>query len=168
MATPNFAFPADFEKSPSGSVIVSFPDLPEALTEGADVAEAVARASVCLEEAIAARMVRREDIPKPSRNSAGKVIVMLPAATASKAAHYVAMREAGNSNDTRDRRPETELGPVVTDAPKPRTAGKIRKAPARQTLVRKTALKRKTPLKRNTPLKRKTALRRTPFRGKTK
>ncbi len=162
MANPIFAFPADLEESPSGTVIVSFPDLPEALTEGANVAEAVARASDCLEEAIAARMVNREDIPKPSRNSAGNIIVMLPAAMASKAALYVATGEAGILNDPRDRRLEIELGPITTDAPNPRVAGKIRKAPTRRTLVRKTALKRKT------PLKRKTALRRTPFRRKPK
>lgn len=195
MAKPIFAFPADLEESFSGTVIVSFPDLPEALTEGADVAEAVARAADCLEEAIAARMVNREDIPEPSRNRAGKIIVMLPAATAAKAALYVAMREAGISNvalgrrigvderqirrliDPRhrsnladidralmslDRRLEIDLGPTVTDDSKSRSAGRIRKAPTRRTLARKTALKRKT------PLKRKTALRRKPVRGKTK
>lgn len=162
MANPTFAFPAELEESSSGTLIVSFPDFPEALTEGADVAEAVARASVCLEKAIAARMVQREDIPKPSRNSTGKIIVMLPAATAAKAALYVAMRDAGVLNDTRDRRLEIELGPVETGASKSRVTEKIRKAPTRRTLVRKTALKRKT------PLKRKTALRRKPIRGKTK
>lgn len=162
MANPVFAFPAELEESRSGTVIVRFPDFPEALTEGADVAEAIARAADCLEEAIAARIVNREDIPKASRNRAGKIIVMLPAATAAKAALYVAMREAGITNDTRDRRLEIELGPIETDAPKSRVTGKVRKAPKRRTLVRKTALKRKT------PLKRKTALRRKPIRGKSK
>ncbi|MCH8181553.1 MAG: hypothetical protein IID55_00075 [Proteobacteria bacterium] len=137
--------------------------MPEALTEGADVAEAIARAADCLEEAIAARMANREDIPEPSRNSAGEIIVMLPAVTASKAALYVATGEAaGTSNVALGHSLETEPGPVETGVSKSQATGKVRKAPTRRTLVQKTALKRKT------PLKRKTALRRTPFRRKPK
>ncbi|MCH8111217.1 MAG: type II toxin-antitoxin system HicB family antitoxin [Proteobacteria bacterium] len=195
MAKPIFAFPADLEESSSGTVIVSFPDLPEALTEGTDMAEAISRAADCLEEAIAARMVNREDIPEPSRNRAGKFIVMLPAATAAKAALYVAMREAGISNvalgrrigvDERqirrliDPRYRSNLADIdralmsldrrleIELGPIVTDAFKSRGAEKILKAPTRRTLVRKTALKRKTPLKRKTTLRKKPVRDKTK
>ncbi len=103
MAHPSFAYPLRFEKA-RGTHIVHFWDLPEALTEGADVSEALVRAADALEEAIAARMVDREDIPAPSPPRGGDYIVVVPAATAAKAALYLAMREAKISNVALGRR----------------------------------------------------------------
>lgn len=103
MAHPSFAYPLRIEKAP-GTHIVHFRDLPEALTEGADVSEALARAADALEEAIAARMIDREDIPMPSAPRGDDYIVAVPAATAAKAALYLAMREAKVSNVALGRR----------------------------------------------------------------
>jgi antitoxin HicB len=47
------------------SVLVRFPDLPEALTEGRDEHDALVQAADCLEEAIAGRILRGEVIPVP-------------------------------------------------------------------------------------------------------
>lgn len=47
------------------TVIVRFPDFPEAGTEGPTEAEAMAYAVGALEEAIAGRMTDREEIPPP-------------------------------------------------------------------------------------------------------
>jgi len=72
--------------------VVHFPDLPEALTDGADVAEALIEASDCLSTALAARIVNDEDIPAPSRLRPGQYLVAPDATTALKAALYSALR----------------------------------------------------------------------------
>ena len=81
-----------------------FPDLPEALTEGDDEADALAQAADCLAEAIAGRMDDREDIPLPSRPGRGRHPVILDALLAVKAALYLAMRRhaVGNARLARD------------------------------------------------------------------
>lgn len=97
-AVHRFAYPADFETI-DGTVLVSFPDLPEALTEGEDYAEAVAQAKDCLDEALAGRIAGREDIPPPSTvRGRCQRLVVVPHQTAVKAALYLAMREAGLTN----------------------------------------------------------------------
>ena len=47
-----YSFPARLEPDEEGRLVVHFPDLPEALTEGADEAEALAEASDCLSTAL--------------------------------------------------------------------------------------------------------------------
>jgi antitoxin HicB len=83
-----------FARGESGHV-VRFRDLPEAITQGDDLASALSEASDCLEEAIAGRIVNGEDIPIPSRPAKGERLIPLPAQMAAKAALYLAMREAG-------------------------------------------------------------------------
>ncbi|HZU91386.1 MAG TPA: type II toxin-antitoxin system HicB family antitoxin [Stellaceae bacterium] len=72
--------------------MVHFPDLPEALTDGADEAEALAEASDCLSTALAARIVNNEDIPVPSRLRQGQYLVAPNATMALKATLYSALR----------------------------------------------------------------------------
>jgi antitoxin HicB len=50
----------------NGTVLVSCPDLPEVTTFGDDEGDAIARAADAIEEALAARIARREDIPIPA------------------------------------------------------------------------------------------------------
>ncbi len=93
-----FAYPARFETI-GDTTVVSFPDLPEALTEGANDADAAAQAVDCLDEAIAGRIARREDIPSPSPvRGRRQRLVVVPQQTAVKAALYLAMGEARLSN----------------------------------------------------------------------
>lgn len=66
-----FTYPVDLEHHcegpPSGqTVLVRFPDLPEAITSGDTIDEALTNACDCLEEALAHRISVREDIPAPS------------------------------------------------------------------------------------------------------
>ena len=81
-----------------GGFVVKFIDLPEAITQGDDVEDALREAADCLEEAIANRIVMGLPIPKPSGIENGQYAVPLPALTAAKAALYVALREAKISN----------------------------------------------------------------------
>jgi antitoxin HicB len=87
-----YSFPARLEPDEEGRLVVHFPDLPEALTEGADEAEALAEASDCLSTALAARIVNNEDIPLPRRLRRGQYLVAPDATMALKAALYSALR----------------------------------------------------------------------------
>ena len=68
------------------------PTFPELTTFGDDREEALARAVHALEEAIAARIHDRKDIPEPSR---GAAYVVLPTLTSVKVMLYQGMREQG-------------------------------------------------------------------------
>src|SRR5260370_42232541 len=62
----SYPYPARLEADEEGRLVVHFPDLPEALTDGADRVEAVAEAADCLSEALGGRSRRGEEIPLPS------------------------------------------------------------------------------------------------------
>jgi len=80
-----------------GGFVVTFPDLPEAITQGEDTAEALREAADALEEAIAGRIRRGDPIPPPSSAVDGGLRVPVPALTAAKAALCLALRESGLS-----------------------------------------------------------------------
>ena len=87
------AWPARFEKQEDGNILVRFPDIPQALTEGANKDEALAEAGDALAEAIASIVKQGADLPLPSNG--GDVMVPLDPALAIKALLYYAMGEAG-------------------------------------------------------------------------
>jgi antitoxin HicB len=90
-----FIYPAKLiPDEEDGGFVVRFVDLPEAITQGNDVEDALNEASECLDEAIANRMIMGLPIPSPSRIEKGKYAVPLPAQTAAKAALYVALQES--------------------------------------------------------------------------
>ena len=92
MVTGRYRFPARLEPDEEGRLVVHFPDLPEALTDGADEAEALTEASDCLSEALAGRINRGEDIPPPSRLRRGQHWIAPDPTMALKAALYSALR----------------------------------------------------------------------------
>ena len=85
------AYPITLEDD-NGTVLVTSPDFPELTTFGDDREEAVARAVHALEEAIAARIHDRKDIPAPSR---GETYAVLPTLTSVKVMLYQGMRDQG-------------------------------------------------------------------------
>ena len=89
------AYPAELTEDEIGNFVVHFPDLPEALTSGGDMAEALTEASDCLSEALAGRIVDKEVIPRPSAVRSGQYQVAPEPMIALKAALYSAMREHG-------------------------------------------------------------------------
>lgn len=94
----DFSYPVVLTKdAEDGGLVVSFPDLPEAITQADAEAEALAEAADALEEAVAGRIRRGDDIPAPSVARPGQRVVPVPAQTAVKAALYLALREAGLS-----------------------------------------------------------------------
>ena len=91
-----FAYPARLTPDKEdGGYVVTFRDVPEAITQGEDLGEALREAADCLEEAIAGRIDDGREIPPPSRRRAGERLVHLPLQTAMKAALHLAMRERG-------------------------------------------------------------------------
>jgi antitoxin HicB len=94
----DFTYPVKLtEDATDGGFVVSFPDLPEAITQGDDASDALFQAADALEEAVAGRIRRGDDLPAPSRRRPGQRVVPVPAQTAAKAALYLAIRESGLS-----------------------------------------------------------------------
>ena len=75
-----------------GTVLATSVDFPELTTFGDDRDEALSRAADALEEAIAARIAAKQDIPVPSTGDVG---VAVPTLTAIKALLYQGMRDQG-------------------------------------------------------------------------
>lgn len=91
----NFVYPTLLTPDEQdGGFVVTFPDVPEAITQGEEVSDALQQAADCLEEAIAGRIRRRACLPEASPTGPGYYPVPLPAQTAAKAALYLAIRQA--------------------------------------------------------------------------
>ncbi len=104
-----------FEPDDNGTLLVTCPDLPEVTTFGEDAQDAVQRAADAIEEALAARIARREDVPAPSSKKRQPVklgrrkvhlpvptgtdrhVVCLPPLTTAKVELYRAVRARGVS-----------------------------------------------------------------------
>jgi len=78
-----------------GGLIISFRDLPEAITQGETIQEALLEATDCLDEAISGRIDDGMDIPAPSKQNKGEYTVSVPLETAMKTALYLAIKDAG-------------------------------------------------------------------------
>ena len=125
-----FVYPANVEQDEAGYFLVTFPDFPEAGTDGKTLAEAVAEAVDCLAEAVAGRIVRAEDIPPASRRKRGRYAITLSAQMAAKAALYLAMKETGIGKSELARRLACEEKEVrcLLDPKHPSKLGRIEEA----------------------------------------
>jgi antitoxin HicB len=86
-------YPAKLRHDDNGTILVTFPDVPEAHTFGDDREEALSRAVDALETAFLGYIEERGEIPRPSSGRRGP-LVTLPALTEAKLALYDAMRQA--------------------------------------------------------------------------
>ena len=94
-----FSYPAKLERGEKpGILIVTFRDIPEAITQGLGEKDAVVQAMDCLEEAIAGRIAEGSEIPMASKAARGERLIPLPAPMAAKAALTFGMSEAGMTN----------------------------------------------------------------------
>jgi antitoxin HicB len=92
-----FSYPVTLtHEEAAGGFVVTFQDLPEAITQGETTVEALAEAADALAEAIAGRIRRGDLIPEPSP-AENRPTVPVPAQIAAKAALYLALRENGVS-----------------------------------------------------------------------
>lgn len=96
--TNRFSFPVILTPDAiDGGFVVTFPDLPEAITQGNTLDECIIEATDCLEEAIAARIDDNLEIPFPSTPLFQQHIIHLPLQMSLKVAVYLSIRETGMS-----------------------------------------------------------------------
>jgi antitoxin HicB len=86
-------YPVKLERDDNDTILVSFPDFPEAHTYGDDIDDALAHASDALATAVDAYIKDRRDIPAPS-DAPARHRVTVPALVEAKIRLYEAMREA--------------------------------------------------------------------------
>jgi antitoxin HicB len=86
------AYRIKFVPDDHGTLLVTCPTLPEVTTFGSNKADAVAHAVDAIEEAIAARIARGEDIPAGQQRAP---LARLPALTALKVELYRQLRASG-------------------------------------------------------------------------
>jgi antitoxin HicB len=85
-------YPVKLSRDTNDTILVEFPDVPEAHTFGEDVDEALMQAVDALESALSMYIDDRRDIPKPSPVKRRGKFVTVPALTEAKLALYSAMR----------------------------------------------------------------------------
>ena len=90
-----YAYPCELTPEEEGGFVVTFPDVPEAITGGGDRAEALAMAEDALATALAGYVHEKRDIPAPGEPAATHTLVAMPPVVAAKLALYSAMRAQG-------------------------------------------------------------------------
>jgi len=89
-------YPAKFTPDrTAGGFVVTFPDVPEAITQGDTIEEAMAMASEALELALTFYTEKWADLPAPSSLKRGMRMVRVPALSEAKFRLYSALRDAG-------------------------------------------------------------------------
>ena len=88
----NFSYPCELVADADGHLAASFPDVPEAITGGADRLEAMEMAGDALAVALAGYVHQKRDIPAPRAAEAGQELIAVPTVVAAKLALYAAMR----------------------------------------------------------------------------
>lgn len=92
-----YAYPYELVPQPEGGFTVTFPDVPEAITQGDNEAEAAATAQDALVTALSFYTDNGERVPSPSP-ARGRPLAYVSALVAAKLALHDAMLAAGVSN----------------------------------------------------------------------
>jgi antitoxin HicB len=77
-------FPVKLSKEPEGGYTVTFPDIPEAITCGESIEDALYHAKDVLESAMDFYLDDKRPVPAPSKPKRGQHTVELPASVAAK------------------------------------------------------------------------------------
>jgi antitoxin HicB len=77
-------YPAQFQAAEEGGFVVTFPDIPEAITQGEDEEDAMIHAADALTSALDFYIEDGLAIPAPSKPKRGQRLVELPASYAAK------------------------------------------------------------------------------------
>jgi antitoxin HicB len=90
----NFNYPAKFKRDKKeGGFVITFRDIPEAITQAETIEDGLLEAADCLEEAIAGRIDDGLPIPTPSKVRRAEYLIAVPAQMTIKAALYLTMIE---------------------------------------------------------------------------
>jgi len=90
-----FDYPVELAQDDNGTVLATFPDVPEAITFGSDDDEALLRAVDALETALSFYVDARQPLPVPSKAKRGQPTVRPSALECAKLGVYQAMTEQG-------------------------------------------------------------------------
>lgn len=93
-----FTYPVELSEQTEGGYLVTFPDVPEAITQGDSIEDSMKQATDCLEEAIANRIEMKLDIPEGGNPTNQQATISLPATLAAKTALYLTVRKAKLTN----------------------------------------------------------------------
>ena len=88
-------YPVILEAQPEGGFVVTFPDVPEAITQGEDEDEALLYAIDALETALSFYVDDRKPLPVPSKAKRGQRTVCPSALECAKLGVYRAMTQQG-------------------------------------------------------------------------
>ena len=88
-------YPVILETQPEGGFVVTFPDVPEAITQGEDEDEALMYAIDALESALSFYVDGRKPLPVPSKPKRGQRTVRPSALECAKLGVYQAMTTQG-------------------------------------------------------------------------
>ncbi|MEO7853680.1 MAG: type II toxin-antitoxin system HicB family antitoxin [Rubrivivax sp.] len=88
-------YPVTLEAQPEGGFVVTFPDVPEAITQGEDEDEALLYAVDALETALSFYIEARKPLPLASKAKRGQRTVRPSALEGAKLGVYQAMTEQG-------------------------------------------------------------------------
>lgn len=100
----SFAYAAEFERGDEHGIVVSFPDVPEAITQGDDMADARVQAEEALGLALLTYPERGLPLPKPRARGKGLILVAVAPNVAAKLAVLDAFTEAGIGKSELSRR----------------------------------------------------------------
>lgn len=94
-----YAYPCNLvsHESQGDGFVVTFPDIPEAITGAYTKAESIFLAEDALAVALSMYVDNDEAIPTPSQLTEGQIAIALPPIVAAKLALYTAMRKQGIS-----------------------------------------------------------------------
>jgi antitoxin HicB len=85
-------YPVLLEPDTNATILVSFPDFPEAHTFGDDKHEALARAADLLQDVLTDYVENRREVPPPSKMKKGMASITLPVLIEAKVELYREMR----------------------------------------------------------------------------
>ncbi len=77
-------YPANFQADPSGAYVITFRDIPEAITQGDNLEEALQMATDALVRAMEFYFEDQRSVPLPSPAKAGEQLIELPLSISAK------------------------------------------------------------------------------------
>ena len=92
-----YTYPAVFEPGDERGLVVTFPDVPGAITQGDDEADARGQAAEALGLMLVQMLAEGQELPAPSKPASGQVLVSADPELALKVAVLEAFRDAGIS-----------------------------------------------------------------------
>ncbi len=93
-----FNFPVNFTPEEDGGFVITFPDFPEAISQGETITECLMEAKDCLDEALALRIDEKLEIPLPSNNRDFKYKVSPSLEMIFKVLMYLSIKESNLSS----------------------------------------------------------------------